>query len=70
MPCGDSDAHYCICVDRIDYSDGSHPEDIPGSIDSWPISADGYGKAITRDAPAQYGNDSENWTAEAPSPGE
>jgi hypothetical protein len=59
-----------IRVDRINYSDGSHPENCPGSIDLWPIEADGAGMALTRIIPADYGNDPENWTASAPSPGE
>jgi hypothetical protein len=59
-----------IRVDRINYSDGSHPENCPGNIDLWPIEADGNGMALTRKAPTDYGNDPENWTASAPSPGQ
>jgi hypothetical protein len=61
--------HY-IRVDRINYSDGSHPEDNPGSIDLWPVGPDGYGGALKRRVPSNYGNDPDNWTTAAPSPGE
>ncbi|MFH1715910.1 MAG: CotH kinase family protein, partial [Planctomycetota bacterium] len=72
MP-GDVDGQgnrYYIRIDRVDYSDGSHPEDTAGSIDLWPIEADGYGLSLTRKVPADYANDPENWTASVPSPGE
>ena len=59
-----------IRVDRVNYSDGSHPEDNPGSIDLWPVEADGDGMALTRKVPTDYGNDPDNWLALAPSPGE
>jgi hypothetical protein len=59
-----------IRVDRVNYSDGSHPENCPGGIDIWPVEADGNGMALTRKAPTDYGNDPENWFASAPSPGE
>ena len=69
---GDVDAsgkrHY-IRVDRVNYSDGSHHEDVPGSIDLWPIEADGSGLSLTRIASADYGNDPDNWIAAQPSPG-
>jgi hypothetical protein len=68
MPGGESGERHYICIDRIDYSDGSHPEDVPGSIDIWPIDADGYGKSITRRDPADYGNAPQNWAASVPSP--
>ncbi|MBN2594961.1 MAG: lamin tail domain-containing protein, partial [Sedimentisphaerales bacterium] len=29
-----------IRIDRVNYSDGSHPEDCPGNIDLWPVEAD------------------------------
>ena len=71
MP-GDIDAagerHY-IRVDRVNYSDGSHHEDAPGSLDLWPIQPDGGGKSLRRRSPADYTNDPENWTAAPPSPG-
>ena len=46
MP-GDVDEYgtrYYIRVDRVGYSDGSHPEDCPGGVDLWPREADGGGK--------------------------
>ena len=59
-----------IRVDRINYSDGSHPEDCPGGVDLWSTEADGDGMALTRKVPTDYGNDPENWTAAPASPGE
>ncbi|MCX5636399.1 MAG: hypothetical protein NTX52_01730, partial [Planctomycetota bacterium] len=59
--------HY-IRVDRISYSDGSHPQDCPGGVDLWPIEADGFGKSLSRKVTAAYGNDPNNWTAAVPSP--
>jgi len=59
-----------IRVDRVNYSDGSHPENSPSGIDLWPVEADGDGMALTRKVPTDYGNDPENWLASAPSPGE
>jgi len=61
--------HY-IRVDRVSYSDGSHPENCPGGIDLWPIQPDGSGKSLTRRVLSDYGNDPDNWIASAPSPGE
>jgi len=71
MP-GDIDefgTRYYIRIDRINYSDGSHPEDCPGGVDLWPIEADGGGKSLTRLVPNLYGNDPNNWDANSPSPG-
>jgi hypothetical protein len=59
-----------IRIDRVKYSDGSHPEDCPGLVDLWPIGPDGSGMALTRDILTDYGNDPDNWIASAPSPGE
>jgi len=56
--------HY-IRVDRVNYSDGFHPL----GDDPWPLGPDGYGQSLTRNAPANYGNDPENWIAAEPSPG-
>ena len=61
--------HY-IRVDRVNYSDGSHPENCPGRIDLWPDETDGSGKSLTRRVLSDYGNDPDNWTASVPSPGE
>jgi hypothetical protein len=60
--------HY-IRVDRVNYSDGWHPEDCPGGVDLWPIEADGGGKSLSRTDPNLYGNDPNNWDADTPSPG-
>jgi len=56
-------------VDRVIYSDGSHPQDFPGNADPWPIQADGQGSSLSRTAAAAYGNDPDNWHAAIPSPG-
>ncbi len=59
---GDGIRHY-ICVDRINYSDGSGPGDL------WPTEADGRGQSLARRVAAGYGNDPANWQAAAPTPG-
>ena len=58
--------YYPIRVDRVEYSDGSHPF----GDDPWPIRPDGWGYSLTRTWPGLYGNDPNNWTAELPSPGQ
>jgi hypothetical protein len=66
-----------IRIDRVNYSDGSHPENCPGGIDLWPLEADGGGMALTRKVTTDpsatlrtgYGNDPDNWTAALASPG-
>jgi len=58
-----------IRVDRVTYSDGSHPADFPGSADPWPAPADGAGSSLNRTDPVAYGNDSDNWEAATSSPG-
>jgi len=71
MP-GDVDefgTRYYIRIDRVSYSDGSHPEDCPGGVDLWPVEADGGGKSLNRKAASNYGNDVINWKAAVPSPG-
>jgi len=65
----ESGTRYYIRVDRVSYSDGFHPEDCPGGVDLWPTEPDGGGKSLTRKTDADYGNDPDNWTASAPSPG-
>ena len=73
MPNGntnDSDEPYYIRIDRINYSDGSHPENCPGGVDLWPTEADGDGLSLHRITADNYGNDPENWMAMTPSPGE
>jgi hypothetical protein len=72
MP-GDIDdfgTRYYIWIDRVNYSDGSHPEDCPGGVDDWPTEADGGGKSLSRKVPSDYGNDVANWKWADPSPGE
>ncbi|MHC4206430.1 MAG: lamin tail domain-containing protein, partial [Planctomycetota bacterium] len=61
--------HY-IRIDRVNYSDGSHPENNHGENDLWPFAADGFGYSLTRKIPSEYGNDLANWGVSAPSPGE
>jgi len=61
--------HY-IRIDRVDYSDGSHPEDEPGDVDLWPVEADGGGKSLARKVASLYGNDPNNWIPATPSPGQ
>ena len=61
--------HYYIRVDRVQYSDGSHPQDCPGGVDLWPTGADGSGNSLTRTNPSLYGNDPNNWQALTPTPG-
>jgi hypothetical protein len=58
-----------IRVDRISYSDGSHPQDFADGADPWPVEADGQGQSLSRIDSQAYGNDAENWRAAAPSPG-
>lgn len=53
-----------IRVDRVNYSDGSHPED----ADPWPTEPDGLGMSLTRKVLTNYGNDHINWTFNNPSP--
>ena len=59
-----------IRIDRVNYSDGSHPENCPGWIDLWPIESDGQGASLTRKIATDYGNDPDNWIAASPSPGQ
>jgi hypothetical protein len=58
--------YYAIRVDRVSYSDGSHPV----GEDPWPNGPDGHGYALTKTWFDRYGNDPNNWTAALPSPGE
>ncbi len=71
MP-GDVDTQglrHWIRVDRVTYSDGSHPDDTPGAADPWPAEPDGFGYSLSRINPTEYGNDPINWQAAIPSPG-
>ncbi len=56
---------YYIRVDRVNYSDGSHPV----GDDPWPTEADGAGSSLSRKVPTDYGNDVINWKAASASPG-
>ena len=60
---------YYIRIDRVSYSDGSHPENCPGGVDHWPTTPDGDGESLNRKISSDYGNDPNNWTASVPSPG-
>jgi len=51
-----------IRVERVNYSDGSHPGDNPGDIDPWPTEPDGLGSSLIRDDVNLYANDPNNWT--------
>ena len=65
-----SGGRFYIRVDRVNYSDGSHPDQTPGSVDLWPAEPDGAGQSLMRKVVSDYGNDPANWIAAAPSPGE
>jgi len=72
MP-GDVDSsgqRFYVRVDRVNYSDGSGPDETPGSVDLWSAEPDGAGASLTRKIPTDYGNDPDNWIASAPSPGQ
>ncbi|GAJ23661.1 unnamed protein product, partial [marine sediment metagenome] len=57
-----------IRVDRVNYSDGSHPENFRElGYDPWPTSPDGGGKSLHRRVLGNYGNDVANWEADTPS---
>jgi len=57
---------YYIRVDRVNYSDGSHPV----GEDPWPTGPDGGGQSLTRISSSAYGNDVINWKGATPSPGQ
>ncbi len=58
---------YYIRMDRVNYSDGSHPV----GQDAWPSQPDGWGASLSRLWPQHYGNDPNNWTAAyPPTPGQ
>ncbi|MHC4783611.1 MAG: lamin tail domain-containing protein, partial [Planctomycetota bacterium] len=59
-----------IRVDRVNFGDGSHPEDYPNLPgDPWPTSPDGLGSSLNRVSDSSYGNDVANWQGSTPSPG-
>ena len=59
------DTRFYIRMDRVNYSDGSHP----AGEDPWPVDTDGFGASLTRREPEDYGNDPANWIGADPSPG-
>jgi hypothetical protein len=70
MP-GDENEFAELCyirVDRVGYSDGSHPEDCPGGIDQWPTGPDGSDNSLTRIDANLYGNDPNNWISSVATP--
>ena len=60
---------YYIRVDRVTYSDGSHPENSPDGVDHWPTAPDDGWMSLSSVSGQNYGNDPYNWTSSAPSPG-
>jgi hypothetical protein len=60
---------YWIQVDRINYSDGRHPQHFAKNKDPWPIEADGLGLSLNRLFTRKFGNDPNNWQATIPTPG-
>jgi len=58
-----------VRIDRVVYSDGTHPEECPEGVDWWSVQADGGGKSLSRRALTAYGNDPNNWQAATPTPG-
>jgi hypothetical protein len=64
-----TDNGHWIRVDRVVYSDGSHP-DFGELAGPWPVSADGTGQSLTRTTVTSYGNDPANWHAATPTPGQ
>ncbi|MCK4887305.1 MAG: lamin tail domain-containing protein, partial [Planctomycetes bacterium] len=64
-----TDDRYYIRVDRLNYSDGDHPENFDGMTDPWPTSPDGDGDSLSRIYEDAYGNDPNNWQGQAETPG-
>lgn len=58
---------YWILVDRVNFSDGSHPDGL--GTDLWPAGPDGRGWSLQRITLNAYGNDPINWQAGTPTPG-
>jgi len=54
-----SGRRHWIDIDVVEYNDR-----LP-----WPSQADGFGASLSRILPERYGNDPNNWSASAPSPG-
>jgi hypothetical protein len=64
-----NDIRTWIAVDRMTYSDGSHPDDFPAGVDPWPAQADGGGQSLARTDRGRWGDDPLNWRALVPTPG-
>ncbi len=65
---GQNERQY-IRIDRINYSDGAHPENFDGITDPWPTGPDGTGPALQRLNLTTYGNDPINWNSSIATPG-
>lgn len=65
----DRGTRYWIQVNGVNYSDGSHGNNFPGSYDPWPVGPDGHGSSLSRRLSDRYGNDPSNWMAAISSPG-
>jgi hypothetical protein len=65
----DTGTRYWIQVDRVTFSDGSHPDDSPDNLDPWPVEPDGSGASLSRIFTRKYGNDPNNWQAAIATPG-
>jgi hypothetical protein len=59
-----------ISIDRVSYSNGSHPENFDGATDPWSVWANGLGYSLTKVNYSLYGNDPNAWAAYLPSPGQ
>jgi hypothetical protein len=59
---------YWIEGDRVNYSDGAHPQNFARNKDPWPAGADGLGLSLNRLFTRGFGNDPSNWQA-TPTPG-
>jgi len=67
----DPNIRYYVRVDNVDYSDGKHHQDFVG-LDPWPTHPDDpgqYTESLQRIAPNLFGDDVNNWRADAPTPG-
>ncbi len=64
----ENDLRYWVEVDRVTYSDGSHPENSSTGLDPWPKAADGTGQSLNRRF-GKYGNDPNSWETTIPTPG-
>lgn len=65
----DNDTPTWIVVDRVTYSNGSHPENFPGGVDPWPNQAAGRARSLARTNATRWGDDPAVWLAATPSVG-